>query len=103
MPVISKDQAIDLLTTEVEKNLHPGDLLEVYNEVFPGNPYTEEKAYADKAPLVERLANHLHSGLEVEEIVDFWNLVFPKHRNVWYDEEEQQIHYNEESEPLHAE
>ena len=36
------------------------------------------------------------SGLEAEEIVDLWNVVFPEDRNVWYDEEAKTIHFNEE-------
>ena len=31
-----------------------------------------------------------------EEIVDLWNVLFPADRNVWYDEQEDKIHYNEE-------
>jgi len=103
MPAVSKDQAIELLTREVEENLGTEDLLEVYNELFPKDPYTEEEVAADETPLIEQLVEHLHSGLESEEIVDLWNLIFPKHRNVRYDEEERQIHYNEEPEPLPTE
>jgi hypothetical protein len=29
-------------------------------------------------------------------MVDLWNVVFPKDRNVWYDEEATAIHFNEE-------
>jgi hypothetical protein len=42
-------------------------------------------------------------GLEIDEIMDLWGLIFPKHRNVWYDEEEEHIHYNEETEAVSAE
>ena len=31
-----------------------------------------------------------------EEIVDLWNVLFPADRNVWYDEQEDKIHYTEE-------
>jgi hypothetical protein len=103
MPVVSKEQAIALLTKEVEENLRPYDLFEVCNELFPDNAYTAEEAYEDVTPLVARIVGRLNKDLATEEIVDFWNLIFPKHRNVWYDEEEERIHYNEESEPLRAE
>jgi hypothetical protein len=103
MPVVSKDQAIELLTREVEENLRADELLEVYDELFPDDPYPAEEARRDVAPLIERIVGHIQGGLAVEEIVDRWGLVFPKHRNVWYDEGEGGIHYSEESEPLHAE
>ena len=35
-------------------------------------------------------------GLEAEEIVGLWNVVFPEDRNVWYDDETKAIHFNEE-------
>jgi hypothetical protein len=102
MPAISKDQAIEQLTKEVEENLPADELLEVYNELFPEDPHPTEHANEDRSPLVQRIVDHLHSDLAVDEMVDVWNLVFPKHRNVWYEEEEERFHYNEESEPLHA-
>ena len=49
------------------------------------------------APSAADLAQHVRSGLEAEEIVDLWNVVFPDDRNVWYDEEDDKIHYNEEA------
>ena len=103
LPAVSKEQAVNLLTKEVEEHLHADDLLEVCNELFQDDPYTKEPAHEDVTPLIEQLDDYIRSGLEIEEIVDLWNLVFPKHRNVWYDEEEARMHYNEELEPLYAE
>ena len=42
-------------------------------------------------------------GLEIDEVMDFCGLIFPKHRNVWYDDEDERIHYNEETEAVSAE
>ncbi len=39
----------------------------------------------------------------MDEIVDLWRIICTKHRNVWYNEEEEQIHYNEESEAIQTE
>ncbi len=103
MPVVSREQALDLLTKEVENNLDADNLLEVCNELFPDDPYTEEEAHKDVTPLIEQIVSHIHRGLEIEEIVDLWNLIIPNHRNVWYNEEEAKIHYDEETESLHAE
>jgi hypothetical protein len=103
MPVVTKDRALELLTDEVQEKLGADELLEVYNEVFPDDPYTEEQAPQDPSPLRERLVEHVRSGLGIDEVIDLWGLIFPKHRNVWYDEEEERIHYNEEAEAVPSE
>jgi hypothetical protein len=100
MPVVTKDKALELLTNEVQEKLGADELLEVYNEVFPDDPYAEEEAHEDVTPLIEQLVDHLNSGLEVEEVIDLWGLTFPRHRNVWYDDEEERLHYNEEAEAV---
>ena len=103
MPVVTKEQALKLLTDEVQEKLGADELLEVYNEVFPNDPSTEEEACEDVAPLIEQLVDHINSGLEIDEVMDLWRLIIPKHRNLWYDEEEERIHYNEETEAVSAE
>jgi hypothetical protein len=103
MPVITKDQALELLTNEVQENLGADEVLEVYNEVFPDDPYAEKKAPEDSCPLIEHLVDHINSGLHIEEIIDLWGLIFPRHRNVWYDDEEERIHYTEEAEAVPTE
>jgi hypothetical protein len=103
MPVVTKEQALELLTQEVQEKLGADELLEVYNEVFPDDPYTEEEAHEDVTPLIEQLVAHINSGLEIDVLMDLWGLLFPKHRNVWYDDEEERIHYNEETEAIPAE
>lgn len=91
MPTLPKDQAAEELARviEVVEESKPTTLAEIYGELFPKRP-------AGPVPTGRELANHIRGGLEAEEIVDLWNVVFPKHRNVWYDEEENKIHYNEE-------
>lgn len=102
MPMVTKGEAIELLTKELKDRLGVDELLEVYNEVFPDDPYTAEEAPKDVTPLVEQLVDHLNSGLAVEEIVDLWGLIFSRHRDVWYDEEAERIHYTEDAEPVTA-
>jgi hypothetical protein len=75
--------------------------LEVYIEVFPDDPHTGQEAHEGTRPLIEQLADHINSGLEIDEVMDLWGLIFPKHRNVGYEEEER-IHYNEEAEAVCA-
>ena len=68
----------------------PAVLPEIYSELFP------EESSSAIAPVASEIARHLRSGLEAEEIVDLWNVVFPEDRNVWYDEEAKSIDFNEE-------
>ena len=77
------------------------DLLEIYAELFPGRPLPNVAGAKAKALAVE-LARHIRSGIEPEEVVDLWNVVFPADRNVYYDEEHEVVRYNEE-EPWYAE
>jgi hypothetical protein len=89
MPALSTNDAAERLAKGVE-NAKPTALAEIYSELFPEKP---EAA----APSAVDLAQHVRSGLEAEELVDLWNVVFPGDRNVWYDEEDDKIHYNEEA------
>jgi hypothetical protein len=88
MPALSINEAAERLAKVVEK-AKPTVLGEIYAELFPEKPVATPLSATD-------LARHIRSGLEAEEIVDLWNVVFPADRNVWYDEEDEEIHYNEE-------
>jgi hypothetical protein len=100
MPEVTKDTALELLTNEVREKFGADELLEIHNEVFPEDPYTEEEAHADVTPMIERLVGRINSGLGMDEVTDLWGLIFPRHRNIWYDEEDERLHYNEEAEAL---
>ena len=88
MPALSKSQATEKLAAVVEK-CKESELREIYAELFPESPVDARLSGSE-------LARHVRSGLEAEEIIDLWNVVFPADRNVWYDEETHEIHYNEE-------
>jgi hypothetical protein len=88
MPALSTREAAERLAKVVEKS-DPNTLSEIQAELFPEQPTVSEPSAAD-------LARHVRGGLEAEELVDLWNVVFPADRNVWYDEEDDHIHYNEE-------
>ena len=88
MPALSRAEAAEKVARGVEK-AKPSDLPEIYSELFPERPLAAP-------PVASEIAKHIRSGLEAEEIVDLWNVVFPEDRNVWYDEEAKAIHYNEE-------
>jgi hypothetical protein len=99
MATITKQQAVDRLTQAVA-GAHPDDLVEIYNELFPDQPTNEGVANQDTTALVEKINAHIDDGLEVEEILDLWNVIFPTHRRVWFDEDEGVIHYDEKIEPV---
>ena len=88
MPSLSRSEATERLAKGVEK-AKPSHLEEIYAELFPENT-------SPTAPVASEIVNHMRSGLEAEEIVDLWNVVFPEDRNVWYDEEAKAIRFNEE-------
>ncbi|GAC1473412.1 MAG: hypothetical protein NVSMB9_21970 [Isosphaeraceae bacterium] len=88
MASLSKAEATEALARAVE-NARPDDLVEIYAELFPERP-------SHSAPRAGELVGHIRHGLEAEEIVDLWHVVFPENRNVWYDEEERSIRYNED-------
>jgi len=88
MPALSEAEATERLATAVAK-ARADELVEIYAELFPERP-------SPPAPVVGELVGHIRHGLAPEEIVDLWHVVFPKDRNVWYDEEETVILYNRE-------
>ncbi len=88
MPALSTNEAAEKLARGVEK-ARPSDLGEIYAELFPEKPSATPLTAGD-------VARYIRGGLEAEELVDLWNVVFPEDRNVWYNEETKAIHYNEE-------
>ncbi len=92
MPSVPKGRAIDLLSETIER-LPPDDLAEVHNELFPQSPVSAEVASERPAQFAQQLIRQLRQGPEAELIVDLWNVVFPQHRGVFYDEEAGTIQY----------
>lgn len=89
MPALSTSEAAERLAKIVE-NSKPAALPEIYDEIFPEMPVPATLSAAE-------LARHVRGGLVAEELVDLWNVVFPADWNVWYDDEDEKIHFNEES------
>ncbi len=88
MPTMSMPEATERIADGVEK-ADPSYVPEYYAEIFYGTPPAE-------APPAHEFAEIIRGGLAPEEIVALWNVVFPRDRNVWYNEEEDRIFYNEE-------
>ena len=66
----------------------PDYLAELAGELTPERPRREGVCAAD-------LARRIRGGLEAEELVDLWNVAFPRCRRVHYDEELDKICYTE--------
>jgi hypothetical protein len=101
MTEISRDQAVQRLRQQVA-SMAADDLAETYNELFPSQPTTEAEARQSRSRRVDGIIEHISRGLEVEEIEGLWNVVFPKDRNVYYDEETNVLHDDEEAESVHS-
>lgn len=98
MSLMSKQHAVGELARAVER-ADPDDLVEIYNELFPQRPITKDDTNRAAPAVVQTILAHIGQGLEIEEILDLWNVIFPAHRRVWFDEEGDVIHYEEESQP----
>jgi hypothetical protein len=92
MPAIPLNEAIERLAKAVEE-ASPDDLAEIYAELYPENP-KPDPASTTPARLAKTIAAHIREGIEPEEVVDLWNVVFPTDRDVSYDEEDGTLRYN---------
>ncbi|MFO0968766.1 MAG: hypothetical protein U0793_24685 [Gemmataceae bacterium] len=86
--------------TEAAEHSRADDLVAIHNELFPEEEVTEAEVGRDSARYLRKIVGHIKNGLESEEIVDLWNVAFPGHRGVWFDEEEGLIHYDETTAPV---
>ncbi len=88
MPALSITIASERVAQIVEQATSPA-LDEIFSELFPERSVPDVLSASD-------LAHHIRNEIEVEEIVDLWNVVFPADHDVWYNEETQELHFNEE-------
>jgi len=88
MSELSKAEAAVKLAKAVEM-AKSSDLREIFSELFPERRLPSHLK-------ASKLAEHVRHKLEAEELVDLWNVMFPKDRNVWYDELLDSIRYNED-------
>jgi hypothetical protein len=96
MPAISTTEAVQRLTQEVRENLDTGHFLEIHNELFPSKAVTMDEAFEDPTLLMERIVAEINRGLEPDEIVELWRLVFGNRVGAWYDETDGLLHYRGE-------
>jgi hypothetical protein len=98
---VTKSEALDLLVQVVTKDFDADELCEIQNELFPAAPVSLGAARADPNSAIGPIIGYIRSGLEVDEIVDLWELLLPRHQ-VWYDEEEDRFHYTDQPHPISA-
>ena len=101
MPAIKKDQAISKLTAAIH-DLQSDDIVDVYNELFPEYPSDATSVKRDLPGFQKRIFDHIDLGLEAEEILDLWRVLFPKDRRLHFNEETDEFTY-EDQEFLYAE
>jgi hypothetical protein len=98
MPDLSTGEAVERLARAFGP-MDPDDLREAFGELFPEESATGG-GEGGEAAIRERVVDRLRSGLEPEEIVDLWNVVFPQDRNVFYDDEAERICFERASESI---
>jgi hypothetical protein len=100
MPAIAREQAVQMMRNEVDR-LDAGDLVEFHNELFPRNKVPRQAVQGDVTPLFEKIVEHFNRGLEVDEILDLWNFLFPEKHVDAYDEEADALEYKDKSDPYY--
>ena len=76
------------------------DLLDFHNELFPEEPKADRGAPDGGEVVRRKVLEYLRRGIEVEEILDLWNVAFPETWNVSYDEDSDTIQYLNELEAV---
>jgi hypothetical protein len=93
MATLSRREATEKLARAVEA-ASSDRLAEIFEELFPEKSAPEVSGAEERA-LAAKLAEHVQSNLEPEEVIDLWNVVFPTDRHVHYDEEKDLVQYND--------
>lgn len=93
MSAIPKKEAVERLAKAVE-NSSPDDLVQVYTELYPADPYPDATG-AKAKQLATDLAAQIRTGIEPDEIVDLWHVVFPSDRRVYWDEEDDVLRHRD--------
>ncbi len=97
MSAIRKSEAVEILAQAVEA-ASCEDLADIFAELFPDRPRLGPD---DAGKRRAEITDYVRTKMEPEELVDLWNVVFPADRNVYYDEVEGLLRYNQE-EPRYA-
>jgi hypothetical protein len=101
MAEVSKSDAILRLLAELDKFAWD-DVVEIHNELFPFEPLSVDGEPKDVELVRKTVKDRITEGLESEEIIDLWNVVFPAARNVWYDDENECVRFNGEPQQVES-
>jgi hypothetical protein len=101
MPTFTKRQAVKAITEEVRK-ARLDDLVEYFNELFP-RERTTLAAGPDPQALTARILEHIEAGLEIEEIIRLYWIIFTDYRRLEYDEETNRFHCEKRGESVESE
>ena len=94
MLAIPRMEAVERLAKAVEKDSSDDLVHSLFTELFPADPLPD--VTGPKAELLaKKLAAHIRAGIEPEEVVDLWNVVFPVEGYVYYDEEDDVLRHRE--------
>ena len=97
MSAIKKSEAVERLAQAVAASSLE-DLADIFAELFPDAP----RLWASDAEKRRgEVTEYVRTKMEPEEMVDLWNVVFPADRNVYYDDADGLLCYNQE-EPWYA-
>jgi hypothetical protein len=96
MRTLPKIEAVAKLTHQIA-GMRPDDLAAVFEELFPSESISEKEVGTREEEILGRISDHIGRGLETEELVDLWNVVFPESRKVTYDEDTLSIRYQDTS------
>jgi hypothetical protein len=99
MPKLSRSEAVEKLS-QVVRGMSVDDLLDFHDELFPEEPKLKAEAQPDIEPIRRRALEYLGRGIEVEELLDLWNVAIPESWNVTYDDESDEIEYSVEPEAV---
>jgi hypothetical protein len=97
MSAIRKSEAVEKLAQAVDA-ASCDDLADIYAELFPDRPRLRPADVGKRRP---EIGEYVRTKMEPEEMVDLWNVVFSAHRNVYYDDAEGVLCYDQE-EPRYA-
>src|SRR5439155_9082018 len=73
MPDLSTREAVEKLTQAVQ-GMSPDDLLDFHNSLFPRERKSELSPSDAGASDRRKILEYLGQGLEIEEILDLWNV-----------------------------
>ncbi|HQZ68145.1 MAG TPA: hypothetical protein PLY87_23805 [Planctomycetaceae bacterium] len=101
MSEIAVNVAVQRLSKKIEE-FSWDDIIESHNELFPFQALSVEEEPKEIELVRKKVMDRIENGLEAEEVVDLWNVVFPSDRNVWYDEENECVRFNEEPQQVES-